>query len=165
MKIKITEMGPKLKGIIATESAELFETRWPNLLSCFSAGDVFYAIGSYLQIEGLPQEVRDDYSCATVCKATEDAFVTLLKRGALDGFVRVNPLPPAAQNELDTMCGIAKPAANPAAEARASQMSSIDECVTDFRGRLDSRAFKNKWMTGDPARKEIYESAIAAGRV
>src|SRR5258706_11455163 len=116
MKTKITEIGPKLKEVIATESAELFETRWPNLLACFSAGDVFYAIGSYLQIEGLPTEVRDDYSCNTVCKCTEDAFVTLLKRGALDEFVRVNPLPPAAQQELDRMSGIANPAADPVVE-------------------------------------------------
>src|SRR5579864_2558380 len=115
--MKITEVGPKLKSVISEESAELFETRWPNLLACFSAGDVFRAIGSYLQIEGLPQEVLDDYSCATICKATQDAFIILLTRGALDEFVAVNPLPPAAQQELDLMSGIAMPAANPAIEA------------------------------------------------
>jgi hypothetical protein len=165
MKMKITEIGPKLKSIIAEESAELFETRWPNLLACFSAGEIFRVIGSYLQIEGLPQEVLDDYSCATVCKATQDAFITLLTRGALDEFVAVNPLPPAAAAELDRMAGVAPALIDPVIEARTARATALDECVLDFRGRLDARAFKNKWLTGDPTRRAVYESACAPNRI
>lgn len=165
MKTKITEIGPKLKGIIAEESAELFESRWPNLLACFSVGDVFSAIASYLRIEGLSQEMQDDFSCPTVCKATEDAFLALLRRGALDEFVRVNPLPPAAQQELDNMSGVAPVLVDPVVEARTAQAKALDECVLDFRGRLDSRSFRTKWLSGSAERRAIYESACASNRI
>jgi hypothetical protein len=163
--MNITEVGPKLKEVIAIESADLFESRWPNLLVCFSTGDVFSAIASYLRIEGLPQSVKDDFSCPTLCKATEGAFLTLLKRGALDEFVRVNPLPPAAQAELDAMSGVINTIVDPAVEARASQIEALDEVVSDFRGGLNSRDFRNKWMAGEPTRRTVYEAAIASGRI
>jgi len=163
--MNISETGPKLKEVIAIESADLFESRHPNLLVCFDTGRVFTAIASYFQIEGLPQLVADDFSCPTLCKATEDAFLTLLKRGALDEFVRVHPLPEAAQAELDKMAGVASPVNDPVVDARVAQAASVDECVADFRGKLDSRSFRSKWLSGDPTRRAIYEGAIAAGRI
>src|SRR4029077_20802794 len=128
----------KWRQIFAEESAECFESRYPNLLACFDVGRVFNAIGNVLKIDGLPDFVREDYSIETIVKATEEAFLALLKRGALDGFIRVTPLPEAAQKELDSMAGIAPVEVDPEVEQRNSQRAALDEVVSDYR-KLDSR--------------------------
>lgn len=153
----IDSVGPKLKSVISSEAAELFETRWANLLSCTDAGRVYSAVASYFTIEGLPQFVRDDFSILTLCKATEDAFLTLLKRGALDDHMKVVPLPPLAQAELDKLAGVA-PVVTLVADPREAQAAAIAQCVEDFRS-LDSRAFKSKWMDR-PSQRAVYEKAI-----
>lgn len=150
-----------MKDIVSSESAELFETRWPNLLVCFSVGDIFSTLGDYFRVEGLPQEVQGDFSCATLCKATEDAFLTLLNRGALDAFVRVTPLPPAAQEELDRMAGIMNPITDTAADAREVQRAAVAECARDYRS-LEGSQFKQKWMNLIGPRS-VYDAAICAG--
>jgi hypothetical protein len=161
--MKSQQEDPVLIEIISDRAAKVFESRYPNLLVCFSVGDVFSALASYFRVEGLPQD--SEFNVPNLVKATESGFLELLRRGAFDPFVKVTPLPEAAQVELDRMAGISPKAVDPRAESRASQAFAFDECISDFRGRLDSRAFRNKWLAGDPARRAIYENVIAAGRI
>jgi hypothetical protein len=161
--MKIEETAPNFKSIIATEAAETFELRWPSLLVCFSVSDVFFTIGEYFKLEGLPKEVRDDYSIAKLVAATESAFLELLKRGALRDFVRVSPLPEPAQAELDKMAGVGAPEIDPILEAREAEAAAIATCVEDYR-RLDGRSFKSRYLS-TPAGRQIYETAISQGKI
>jgi hypothetical protein len=157
MTTSIDSVGPKLKSVISSEAAELFESRSPNLLACTDAGQIYSAIASYFTFEGLPQFVRDDFSILTLTKATEDAFLTLLKRGALDEHMKVVPVPPLAQSELDKLAGVA-PAVAPAADPRVEQAAAVAQCAEDFKS-LGARSFKAKWMN-NPTQRAIYEKAI-----
>jgi hypothetical protein len=161
--MKMESLDSKWRGIISSEGAELFESRYPNLLVCYDVGAVFTAIGSYFRLEGLPESVTEDFSPDTIAKATADAFLILLNRGALDGFLRMDPIPQAAQDELNKMSGIAPAITDLKAVALIAQNSKIDECAADFK-KLNSRSFKMHWMTS-PERQAIFESACAAGRI
>src|ERR1700730_18012139 len=143
---KLSELDQQWIGIISSEAEELFMERNADLLVCFDTPDVVGAVESYFRLEGLPESVLNDFMPATICRAMEECFVTLLRRGALDLFVRVSPLPPMAQNQLDQISGTQKKVADPAVEARALQAAAIEECVTDFKCRLDSRTFKTKYL-------------------
>ena len=113
--MKITELNTDWQSIISTDALEFFEEQYPNLLVCFDTGAVYSAIASYFCLEGLSQAIKDDFTPGTLCNATEQAFLTLLRRGALDHLIKIKPLPPLAQEELDEMAGIAPAAVDSAA--------------------------------------------------
>jgi hypothetical protein len=162
--MKLSELDKKWIAIISSEAESLFMETYANALAVFDTPSVVKAVEAFYKLEGFPEAVLEDFNPATICRSMSEVFTTLLGRGALDEFVRIDPTP-EAQTELDRMAGIEKQVVDHVAEARASQNADIDECAADFRGRIDSRAFRNKWMTGEPTRRAIYESAIAAGRI
>jgi hypothetical protein len=61
------------------------------------------------------------------------------------------------------MAGIENHVIDPAAQARDAQVTAMDECARDYRS-LGGERFKQKWMCL-PERRQVYESAITAGRI
>jgi hypothetical protein len=148
-----------LAGIIADRSAKIFEERYPNLLACFDVGSVFSAIAASFRLDGGP--TGDDFTVPNVVAATEEAFKTLITRGALNQFQRVSsPIPAAAQRELDELFGTDE--ADTAAQEEADQISEhnaqVAECAKDWRS-LPTSDFKRKWNT--PERQGIVQEAWA----
>lgn len=168
----LKELDAKWRKITSDESLEMFEKKYPNVLAMFDAQAVYSAIASYIKIEGLPEDVKADFSEISLCKFTEEAFLTLLKRGVLDQFLafkREDKLPPEVDRELDQMevsAGHkqAAPVIDPLKEAKDKQDRLLAECVADYRGGLDGRSFRAKWM-GNPQHRQVYEAAIAAGKI
>lgn len=157
--MKITELDPQWQSIISNDALEFFEQQYPNLLVCFDTGAVYSAIASYFRVEGLSEVMKDDFTPGTLCKETEQAFLTLLRRGALDHLAKIKPLPALAQEELDEMGGVAPAVIDSATQARQRDAEAIQECSRDNRV-MDSRSFRLKYST--PAGRAIFEKAIAA---
>jgi hypothetical protein len=160
---KLSELSQKWIAIISSEAEESFMERNADRLVCFDTTGIVGVVESYFRLEGLPESVQNDFTPATICKAMEQAVVVLLRRGSLDSFVRVTPLPEIAQAQLDRMAGITKPPVDSATEAREAQTAAIAECARDYRS-IEGGQFKRKWMDL-PERRSIYDAAIAAGRI
>ena len=147
--------------IVSERAAKIFEDKYPNLLVCFTVGDVFSAIASFFRLGGLPKDA--EFTVPNLVKATEEAFKALLMRGALNEFQRVPPpIPDAAQRELDKLFGVEEP--DPATDAQAAQNAHkalIDEAARDWR-TLGSRDYKAKWMNTDERRAISEEAKLEA---
>jgi hypothetical protein len=164
---KLSELDSSLKEIVSETAADLFEKRYPNVLAMFDANPVYSAIASYIRIEGLPEAVKDDFTPNTVVKFTEKAFLELLRRNALDQFVRIKfdtGLPPEVEKELDAMeISAGYKQAPPKVDPKAAQNAAIDQCVADYRS-MDGAHFKMKYMN-IPSQRAIFDQAIAAGKI
>ena len=158
--MKLSELDKKWIAIISGEAESLFLETYANALAIFDTPSVVKAVEAFYTLEGFPQYVLEDFNPATISRSMSEVFTTLLKRGALDDFVRMDPTP-EAQSELDRMAGIEKPVVDHVAEARVVQTTAIAECAKDYRF-LGGEQFKQKWMRL-PESRQVYESAIAAG--
>lgn len=165
MPQQLAAIDGRWRQIISSEAEECFTAKYADLLVCFDTTELVGAIKSYFELDGLPDYVANDFSVPTICRAMEQAFLTLLQRSALDSFVRLSPLPEAAQEQLDQMAGIKKQVSDPAADARATRQLAVDACVKAYHGGMMSQQFKSVYLTGLPAMREIYEASIASGRI
>ena len=158
----------RTREITSGASAEIFEERWPNLLACFDMGRVYSSIATYIRTYGFPVKVLDDYSVENVVEFTEQAFLDLLNRDALDEYLRVSSLPSLAQSELDEMAGVAEPEGNPvlarviaAVNAHdAARAAQVAQCMADIR-TMPAGDLRRKWGQR-PEKLEIFEEAQAA---
>lgn len=93
-----------------------------------------------------------------------EALVDLIDRGVI---AREFPISGVAAEELEELRAQYAPHSVPssvpssAPVAQALAMNPVDECASDFR-TLNSSQFKQKWMG---TRRNVYEKAIAAGRI
>lgn len=164
----LKELDAQWRKITSDEALEMFEKKYPNVLAMFDAQSIYTAIASYIRIEGFPESVKADFSEISLCKFTEQAFLTLLKRGVLDQFLafkRDDQLPPEVEKELDKMeisAGFKQ--APPKIDPKQAEKDLLAECVADYKGGLDGRRFQAKWMC-NPVHRRVYEAAIAAGRI
>lgn len=163
----LKELNVQWRKITSDESLEMFEKRYPNVLAMFDAQAVYSAIASFINIEGLPEDVKADFSEISLCKFTEQAFLTLLKRGVLDQFLafkRDDQLPPEVEKELDKMeISAGFKTAPPVVDPNAAHNAALDQCVKDYRS-MDGAHFKMKYMNL-PSQRAIFDAAIAAGRI
>jgi hypothetical protein len=160
--MRLSELDRKWIAIISSEAESMFMETYANGLAVFDTPGVVKVVVAYYQLEGFPEYVLEDFNPATISRSMGEIFTILLRRGALDEFVRMDPTP-EAESELNKMAGIENHVIDPAAQARDAQVTAMDECAKDYRS-LGGERFKQKWMSL-PARRQIYESAIAAGRI
>jgi hypothetical protein len=162
-QLKLADLDRQFIAAISADAETDFQATYPDLLACFDTKGVVGLIEKEIRVNGFPQDVLNNFLPTTLVALLSKTFVALLKRGCFDQFVRVSPLPAAAQAQLDKMAGVAPVEADPEVEEENAQRAAIEECVNDYR-RMDSRGFKTKWMLL-PERRSVYEQAVASGRV
>ena len=172
--MKISEFTPQEKATVSHNASAEVERGLANFIACFSISDWWNIVASYLTLEGLPQECRDNYNVKTIADATYDGVLTLIRRGAFAKIQKVYPIPVIALGEV---LAIAKRRGVPTAEiveaARAQgadfseaanevepqdDAEAVDACLVDLQ-RLSLQAWNAKWDS--PEKRAIAERAIA----
>jgi hypothetical protein len=91
-------------SFLSRSALQVFEERACNLMATFDADAVYNAIASLMRLEGIPEDLKANFSLDSLLLVTQRAFLTLLDRGALDSLVRFKVGPDSlAQQELDAM--------------------------------------------------------------
>jgi hypothetical protein len=169
------------------DSGNFAFTRWrehyKELLSCYewSGPDGLQAtIAAYGKINAgtadkdvaVVLENADSFECfddelfKAFRRCYSKAFITLLKRGALDRLLVVQEFTDKDHKQFDAMVAESEDEPKLPAVVVAPVPAKVDlvaVCVNDFRA-LGSRAFKYKWID-DTRNRPFYDQACAEGRI
>jgi hypothetical protein len=154
-------------------ASEMFEDRVKNLISCFDATQVYNAMAALVRLNGLTDELKENFTVSTLCRATCENFLTLLSRGALDTFLRF-PITQIAQEELDKLA--AEFGHGQTSVPDATGDSSSDTTPAPTAEELLAKQVVQDWnslpaadirkkRTNIPGYAAAVENAVAAGHI
>lgn len=149
-------MQTEIPGRALLAAVANFRVSYAAMLLSFDEAAVLDSLGSWLRTEGYamvsPNDSEDDLQTTL-----EIGFAFLVGRGAI---VPTRPFSVAGQRQYHALRTVS---GGKATEQSAAPSDPLTELIAD-NANLPASAFKMKWMV-DPARRAIYEQAIAAGRV